>query len=529
MTIKCAIYTRKSTEHGLEQEFNSLQNQEESCKAYIASQSFNGWQYYKTYSDAAISGGTMERPALKQMLDDMAHGLVNTVVVYKVDRLSRSILDFHNMMKYFEKYGANFVSITQSFDTSTSMGKLTLNMLLSFAQFEREVSSERVRDKIRASKAKGLWMGGSPRLGYDLINKKLVVSPTEAEQVRHLFEKYLELQSVNDLTEYARQNGMFGKRWETAKRQIRGGNPISKMSMHRILRDKVYIGQIENKKEGTFAKGEHEPIISNDLFNRVQVALGNNTNNKSQSTHAPNILTGKLFNHNGTKLINQMTSGKGKRKIHYYATRGFYLPAAQVDEIAMSVVAEFLNSDMNALPQNVVMALKRIVWDDLSYLQRRELVRVMIERATYSQGQLIFCININPRLYNSFLSTYHINHNNSPMEYTVNGDNVTIVRPVVLRRYANTRFGGGRNGTLSITENNHLILKAFATAWRYREMYEEYGDSDKIIAMEHTSPRQFYRYLDLAYMNPDKINDILSGKLKINVNDLFQNAKDNQL
>ena len=201
MTVRCAIYTRKSTEHGLEQEFNSLQNQEESCKAYIASQSFNGWQYYKTYSDAAISGGTMERPALKQMLDDMAHGLVNTVVVYKVDRLSRSILDFHNMMKYFEKYGANFVSITQSFDTSTSMGKLTLNMLLSFAQFEREVSSERVRDKIRASKAKGLWIGGTPRLGYDIVNKKLTVNSAEAEQVKHLFEKYLDLQSVNDLTE----------------------------------------------------------------------------------------------------------------------------------------------------------------------------------------------------------------------------------------------------------------------------------------------------------------------------------------
>lgn len=277
MTIKCAIYTRKSTEHGLEQEFNSLQNQEESCKAYIASQSFNGWQYYKTYSDAAISGGTMKRPALKQMLDDMAHGLVNTVVVYKVDRLSRSILDFHNMMKYFEKYGANFVSITQSFDTSTSMGKLTLNMLLSFAQFEREVSSERVRDKIRASKAKGLWVGGTPRLGYDIANKKLTVNPTEAGQVKHLFEKYLELQSVNDLTEYAQQHGIYAKKWTTVKGRIMGGRPISKMGMHRMLRDRIYIGQIEHKKNGTFAKGEHEPIISNELFNRVQVALANNS------------------------------------------------------------------------------------------------------------------------------------------------------------------------------------------------------------------------------------------------------------
>lgn len=193
----------------------------------------------------------------------------------------------------------------------------------------------------------------------------------------------------------------------------------------------------------------------------------------------------------------------------------------------MSVVAEFLDSDMSALPQNVVMALKRIVWEDLSYLQRRELVRVMTERATYSQKQLIFCININPRLYNSFLSTYHINNNNSPMEYTVNGDNATIVRPIVLHRYANTRFSGGRNGTLSITENNHLILKAFATAWRYREMYEHGGDIHRIFQEERISPRQFYRHLNIAYMNPDKVNDILSGKSHINVNDLFQIAKEN--
>ena len=191
----------------------------------------------------------------------------------------------------------------------------------------------------------------------------------------------------------------------------------------------------------------------------------------------------------------------------------------------MSVVAEFLDSDVSALPQNVVMALKRIIWNDLSYLQRRELVRVMIEQTVYSQEQLIFCININPQLYNSFLSTYHINHNSRPMEYTVNGDNVTIVRPVVLRRYANTRFSGGRNGTLSITENNHLILKAFATAWRYRGMYEQYGDTDKIIALEHISPRQFYRHLDLAYTNPETVNRILLGQQKVNVNELFQMAK----
>ena len=346
----------------------------------------------------------MDRPALKQMLDDMAHGLVNTVVVYKVDRLSRSILDFHNMMKYFEKYSANFVSITQSFDTSTSMGKLTLNMLLSFAQFEREVASERVRDKIRASKAKGLWMGGAPRLGYDLINKKLVVNPTESEQVKHLFEKYLELQSVNDLTEYAKQTGILGKRWETTKRKIRGGNPISKMSMHRILRDKVYIGQIENKKEGTFAKGEHEPIISTELFNRVQIALANNANNKSPSTRAPNILTGKLFNHNGTKFTNQVTCGKRKRKIHYYATKGFYLTAACVDEIVVKNITRFLNSDMSNLPINLATILKRIDITNMNFADKRNLIQSLVEKVVYSQEQLVYTITTDANKLQPFIT-----------------------------------------------------------------------------------------------------------------------------
>ena len=192
----CAIYVRKSTEKGLDLEFNSLHNQEEACKNYISSQAFNYWEYYKTYTDGGISGGTMERPALQKMLQDISNGFVQTVVVYKLDRLSRSIMDFHTMMEKFEQYTCNFVSITQSFDTSTSMGKLTLNMLLSFAQFEREISSERVKDKIQASKAKGLWTGGIPKLGYDLQDKKLVINENEACMVRDIFETYLEVDSV---------------------------------------------------------------------------------------------------------------------------------------------------------------------------------------------------------------------------------------------------------------------------------------------------------------------------------------------
>ena len=362
-------------------------------------------------------------------------------------------------------------------------------------------------------------------MGYDVVDKKLIVNPAEAEQVRQLFEKYLELQSVNDLTQWAESNGIRAKAWTTAKGQQRGGNPITPNSMHKILRDKIYIGMIENKVSNNVARGEHQAILSPDVFEQVQDALRANSNNTSHRRRSPNLLSRKLYNDKGVRFANQHACPKDKVGPYYYATRGFYLPAAQVDEIAMAVVADFLDSDMSALPQNVVMALKRIVWNDLSYLQRRELVRVMIEQATYSQEQLIFYININPQLYNSFLSAYHINHNNSPMEYTVNGDNVTIVRPVVLRRYANTRFSGGCNGTLSITENNQLILKAFATAWRYRELYERDGDIHRIFQEEHSSPRQFYRHLDIAYMNPNKVNEILSGKTHMNVNDLFQIAR----
>lgn len=394
-TNKCAIYVRKSTEHGLDMEFNSLQNQEEACKAYIASQSFNGWQYYKTYSDAAISGGTMDRPALKQMLDDMAHGLVNTVVVYKVDRLSRSILDFHNMMKYFEKYNANFVSITQSFDTSNSMGKLTLNMLLSFAQFEREVASERVRDKIRASKAKGIWVGGNPRLGYDIINKKLVVNPVEAEQVKTLFEKYIELQSVVELVRFARTQNIRNKQWTTKKGIVRGGAEFYQQTLHNLLRDEVYIGNIVCKSGGTSVPGEHDTIIDKDLFNRVQMALARNGNNKgNRYTGSPNLLTGKLFDIDGTKFTNQQTRKPGQPIKYYYAKSGFYIPSLSIDEIAMNTIIGFLNSDMQKLPPDITLVLTRVNAQSLPYTQKREFIKTIVDKVVYSDNKLTFYLKL---------------------------------------------------------------------------------------------------------------------------------------
>ena len=522
--IKCAVYVRKSTEHGLEQAFNSLDNQEQSCKAYISSQAFNNWEYSKTYSDGGISGGTMERPGLQEMLSDIAKGIINTVVVYKVDRLSRSILDFHNMMKYFDKYNCNFVSITQAFDTSTSMGKLTLNMLLSFAQFEREVSSERVRDKIRASKAKGLWMGGIPPLGYDIKDKKLVINEAEVQQVKTLFEQYLEFQSVSALTEFAELNGIWAKKWQTRSGDWRGGKPITQMSMHRILRDKTYIGFISHKANGTCARGAHEPIISDGLFNAVQTALQNNTNNKSKALRSPNLLTGKLFNNIGIKFTNQRNSGKNQKTKYYYASKGFYLPAPQLDTIVLSTFAKLLDSDLSALPLESKDAIKRIDWIRMTYDTKRNLIQSVIKKVIYSNEKLIIHISLDPMRWQEFTGEVYINEATEPMEFITSKDEVIITVPVILLKYATTRIDkDAKTGVLSITDNNHLIVKAFATAWRYKNLYEGGIGIKKIARDEKRDLRTIYKYLNLAYLSPKIINSALNGELHnhTNIQELF--------
>ena len=212
-TIRCAIYTRKSSEEGLEQSFNSLHAQREACAAYVLSQRHEGWQVLATeYDDGGFSGGTMDRPALKRLLSDVAAKRVNTIVVYKVDRLTRSLIDFSRIVEVFDKQGVSFVSITQHFNTTTSMGRLTLNILLSFAQFEREVTGERIRDKIAASKRKGMWMGGVVPLGYSLADRQLILHPEEAESVRHIFASYLEFGCVSMLQDHLEQTGVRSKK-----------------------------------------------------------------------------------------------------------------------------------------------------------------------------------------------------------------------------------------------------------------------------------------------------------------------------
>ena len=294
--IRCAIYTRKSSEERLEQSFNSLEAQREACQAYIASQKHEHWSGIAThYDDGGYSGGSMERPALRQLLQDIDAGKVDTVVVYKVDRLTRSLADFAKIIERFDARQASFVSVTQQFNTTTSMGRLTLNVLLSFAQFEREVTGERIRDKIAASKRKGMWMGGTLPFGYDVCERKLVINPQEAAQVKMIFELYLELGCVAKLKTRLDGDGWRSKVKISQLGQKSGGGPYSRGALYCLLQNPLYVGKVRHRE--VIYAGEHEAIIPEQLWNKVQGQLRANCEVRRTGSNAksPSLLVGLLY------------------------------------------------------------------------------------------------------------------------------------------------------------------------------------------------------------------------------------------
>jgi DNA invertase Pin-like site-specific DNA recombinase len=317
--LRCAVYTRKSTEEGLEQEFNSLDAQREACVAYIASQVGLGWKLVPDhFDDGGISGGTMERPALQRLLQDIRHRKVDVVVVYKIDRLTRSLTDFAKIVEIFDTQSVSFVSVTQQFNTTTSMGRLTLNVLLSFAQFEREVTVERIRDKIAASKKKGMWMGGVVPLGYKVESRKLVIEPAEAATVRHLFYRYLELRSVRALSEEAITSGLAGKAVNAKDR----GKPFGRGNLYHLLSNLIYVGKIRHRDN--VYDGEHEPILDRDTYDRVQVLLATQApaRRSEANTGGQHLLTGLVFDEAGDRLRSVHTNKKGQR-YRYYVSKAF--------------------------------------------------------------------------------------------------------------------------------------------------------------------------------------------------------------
>lgn len=343
-TIKCAIYTRKSTEEGLEQDFNSLDAQREACESYIKSQQHEGWTLIdKQYNDGGFSGGNLERPALKELFKDIQEGKVDTVVVYKIDRLTRSLMDFSKIVEIFDKQSVTFVSITQQFNTTTSMGRLTLNILLSFAQFEREVTGERIRDKVAASKKKGMWMGGRIPIGYKLEEKKLVPDEDYIPTVTTIFEQYMELESVFRLKNYLDENNITTKT----------GKNFSKGNLYKLLSNRLYIGMINHK--GTYYKGEHEKIIDGWTFNKVQGLLEKNRNNNKCKPRAKSysLLAGKLFDDKGNKMSPSHSNTRGKR-YRYYVSQAVIqgeqkqagaltkIPAGEIENLVKKELTDFL-------------------------------------------------------------------------------------------------------------------------------------------------------------------------------------------
>jgi site-specific DNA recombinase len=355
--LRCAVYTRKSTEDGLEQEFNSLDAQREACESYIMSQRHEGWSPVSTrYDDGGFSGGSMQRPGLQALLADIDAGKVDVIVVYKVDRLTRSLADFAKIVERLDAKEASFVSVTQAFNTTTSMGRLTLNVLLSFAQFEREVTGERIRDKIAASKKKGLWMGGPVPLGYEVLDRKLLPQPQEAERVRTIMRRYLELPSAPALIARLEAEGVLTKIQARTSGPHKGGIPFRRGSLFYLLKNPVYRGKIVHRKH--VYDGEHEPIIDEELWNAVQTKLASKAPPRKRKTNDPQnvMLRGLLIDPEGRPMVPCYTS-KGSRRYQYYQTR---------KDLAKPADAVSTRFPIHQLDRHIISNLKMLLADQHS-------------------------------------------------------------------------------------------------------------------------------------------------------------------
>lgn len=409
--VRCAVYTRKSTDEGLAMEYNSLDAQRDAAEAYIRSQLHEGWVLVpERYDDPAYSGGTMDRPALQRLMTDIKAGRVQMVVVYKIDRLSRSLMDFATLARMFEEHGASFASVTEQFSTANAIGRLHLNMILSFAQFERELAGERIRDKFSASKKKGMWMGGYPPLGYDVANRHLLVNPSEAETVRWIFQRFLELRSYRELARELNAAGHLSKLLVTQEGKRRGGNPFTPMAVHAILRNPIYLGKIND--HGTLYDGLHEAIISPDVWERVQKSIKASRFKGRTPGKTSSILRGMV--HCAcckSSMAHTFTRKKDGRLYRYFTCstmrrrvdRHCPMPTISADELEKTVLTQLQNilrqprvitqvweslqgmghgfSEEDVRRQLGNMA---VVWDELFPLEQRNLIQMLVRRVEMS-------------------------------------------------------------------------------------------------------------------------------------------------
>ena len=505
--IRCAIYTRKSTEEGLEQEFNSLQAQREACEAYIKSQKHEHWQLLPTeYDDGGYSGGNMERPALKKLLSDIRSGLVDIIVVYKIDRLTRSLMDFSKIVEVLDKHNASFVSITQHFNTTTSMGRLTLNMLLSFAQFEREVTGERIRDKISASKKKGMWMGGKPPLGYYRKEKKIYPDEEKAKLVTSIFRKYAELKSTTLLKDWLNKQGYA----------------ISVGNLNCILRNKAYIGLVGHK--GTWYQGEHQGIIPIELFEQVQNVMADNRINRQHYDPKKSLLSGKLYDDKDNTMSPSWSTGCSGKIYRYYVSQALIrkepgkvgkvskVSLPKLEQFIDNWFSEFLKDKTKIYPyiqQFGVSKQQGIIKKLPSYPITRNIEKGLIKRvklnpnrieitlyqeqvtellnAIYEHREIILLKPEKLKNENTYTEPYHIGT-------IANGEKIIVGRFVEPRKRPNTE-----------------LIKILNLAYTWHQEILDGKTTQEIANREKVCVQYVRRILNLSFLSPKIVRSILNG------------------
>jgi site-specific DNA recombinase len=533
-TVRCAIYTRKSSEEGLEQEFNSLQAQREACEAFIDSQRHEGWVCLRAaYDDGGFSGATIDRPALQQLLADVKAGRVDTIVVYKIDRLTRSLADFAKIVEILDARGASFVSVTQQFNTTTSMGRLTLNVLLSFAQFEREVIGERIRDKIAASKRKGIWMGGVPPLGYQAQDRKLVIVDSEAEIVRSIFRRYAELGSVRLLKDELEARSIPSKLRTSASGRISGGKPFARGALYLMLQNRIYRGEIVHNQQSYI--GEHPPIIDQPLWDAVQAQLAGNAaeHNVGGKTRQPSLLAGMLFDGDGNRMTPSHAVRKGTRYRYYVsrslitkdrteASAGLLIPAAEIEQLVSSRVHRWLldpgsiyKSTSARLPNPSTQ--QRLVaraadlgkhWPELRMARKRAVLTILIERVKVCVDQID--IRLRPPRLGALLDVAA-----TPSQGAIDDDTQIVSIPVRLRR-AGREIRMVIDGTdpFAGAKPDSRLIRLLLRARRFNATLA-HGEGVPFAALaqrEGVSRSYFTRLVRLGYLAPDITQAILDGR-----------------
>jgi len=532
---RCAIYTRKSSEEGLEQEFNSLDAQRQACEAFILSQKSTGWMALPDmYDDGGISGGTMERPALLRLLADIGAGRIDTVVVYKVDRLTRSLSDFAKIVDAFDARGVSFVSVTQQFNTTTSMGRLTLNMLLSFAQFEREVTGERIRDKIAASKQKGMWMGGLPPLGYDVDDRKLVVNEAEAATVRDIFHRYAAIKSVRALKEDLDDAGIVSKvRSDRFARQT-GGKPIARGALYLMLQNPIYRGQIVHRDN--CYPGLHDPIIDEAVWDDVQAALAVNRVERITRSQAsvPSLLAGLVYDGSGERMSPTHANRKGKR-YRYYVSQSLIkrgrptasraacrAPAEDLEAIVQERICAMLGDESVILDTSGpidIAECKTLIeraadlarrWPTLLASDKRAMLHVLVDRIDVRPEALDIAVRPS-----AIADVARSGCNFGQLAASTDSPTTVLSVPARVRRTGmETRLLiQGAVGPGSRTPDRSL-LRLIGQARRFHDMViNSHGRTITDLARETgVTPSWFTRVLRLSFLAPDIAKAILQGR-----------------